>query len=198
MVTSRIRTSGRAMASVAVSAALAFALVACGGGSDEDSESGNNKNSSENGDKKGNDDGAAPAEDVDTSKVIGELKGSNDMSIKLHSAVRDQGGFITVTGTLTNNGSKTFSYNLWSSSETSLKSKSSISGATLVDPKSKKRYMILRDTDGECLCTTGLTGIKAKESRAVHAQFPAPPKDVKNVQFQLPSMSPATIKISEG
>lgn len=198
MVRSRIRKRGSVMASVAVSATLAFTLVACGGGSDDDSGVGDDKGSSDSDGSKGKDDGAAPAKDVDTSKVIGELQGSNDMSVKLHSAVRDQGGFITVTGTLTNNGSKTFSYNLWSSSETSLKSKSSISGATLVDPKSKKRYMILRDTDGECLCTTGLTGIKAKENRAVHAQFPAPPKDVKEVQFQLPSMSPATIKISEG
>lgn len=186
------------MTSVVFAGALTFTLVACGGGGDDDSKSEDSKSSSSAGKSGDGNDSGAPAEDVDTSKVIGELKGSNDMAIKLHSAVRDEGGFITVTGTLTNNGSKTYSYNLWSSSETSIKSKSSISGATLVDPKSKKRYMILRDTDGECLCTTGLTGIKAEESRAVHAQFPSPPKDVKEVQFQLPSMTPATIKISEG
>ncbi|WP_247487468.1 hypothetical protein [Streptomyces sp. XM4193] len=180
-----------------MSSAMAFSLTACGGGSD-DSSSDDGKDSSQTDGGKGDDAGDGPANEVDTSKVIGELKGSNDMSVKLHSAVRDEGGFVTVTGTLTNDGSKTFSYNVWSSAETSVRSKSSISGATLVDTKNKKRYMILRDTDGECLCTTGLTGIKAKESRAIHAQFPAPSKDVKEVQFQLPSMTPATIKLSEG
>lgn len=178
-----------------VSSALAFTLVACGGGNEENSSGGKKNTSQGNGDSDGSNSGAP---NVDTSKVIGELRGSNEMNVKLHSAVRDEGGFVTITGTLTNSGQKTFSYNIWSSSETSVRSKSSISGATLVDTKNKKRYMILRDTDGECLCTTGLTGIKANESRAIHAQFPAPPKDVKEVQFQLPSMTPATIKLSEG
>ncbi|MBB1256191.1 hypothetical protein H3146_22935 [Streptomyces sp. OF3] len=174
---------------------LSLMLVACGGGGGED------KPDAQNGDKGSTSDGATrtPAgPEVDSSKVIAELKGSNDMVLKLHSAVRDEGGFVTVTGTLTNNGERTFNYNLWSSAETSVRSKSSISGATLVDTANKKRYMILRDTDGECLCTTGLTGIKPNEGRAVHAQFPAPPKDVKEVQFQLPTMTPATIELTDG
>ncbi|MEE1927801.1 hypothetical protein V1J52_06280 [Streptomyces sp. TRM 70351] len=143
-------------------------------------------------------DDAAPAEEVDTDTVIGKLTGSDDIVIEIHSAVRDSGGFVTVDGTLTNTGGKTFNYNRWSSPENALRSKSSISGATLIDPVGKKRYMILRDTDGECLCSTGLTNIKSGESRSIYAQFPAPPASVNEVELHLPSMSPATISLTEG
>ena len=54
----------------------------------------------------------------------------------------------------------------------------------------------LRDTDGLCLCTTGLSGIKPNESRPVFAQFPAPPKDVKEVDFQIPTMPSVSIELS--
>ncbi|MCX2969144.1 MULTISPECIES: hypothetical protein [Streptomyces] len=183
----------RMRAAAVVTAGLLATLTACGGGDDNvaDGSGADKPASSGTSDQK-------PAEDVDTDKVIGELTGSDDIVVRLHSAVRDSGGFVTIHGTLTNTGDKTFNYNRWSSSETALKSKSSISGATLVDPDGNKRYMILRDTDGECLCTTGLTNIKSGESRPVYAQFPAPPGEVTQVEFHLPTMSPATIELTEG
>lgn len=178
---------------MAVVFATALALSACGGG-DDGSDSDDSKKPDNS---KSSDSAAAPSE-VDTDKVIAEIKGANDVVIRVHSAVRDEGGFVTVSATLTNEGDKPFLSNRWHSSETSLKSKSSVSGATLVDPVGKKRYMILRDTDGECLCTTGLSNIKADESRPVYAQFPSPPESVKKVDFQLPGMTPARLDLSEG
>ncbi|MCZ7416784.1 hypothetical protein [Streptomyces sp. WMMC897] len=187
----RLRLSATAVMGVG----LAAVLTACGGGGDDDTAmEGKNENSASSERKNEQ----TPAESVDTEKVIGKLAGTDDILIELHSASRDAGGFVTVHGTLTNTGDKTFSYNRWSSTENSLRSKSSISGATLVDPVGKKRYMILRDTDGECLCTTGLTNIKSGETRPVYAQFPAPPAVVTKVEFHLPTMTPAIIELTEG
>lgn len=186
----------RNMRIAACAAFLSFSLVACGGGGDDEKPEGKgNDKSSE--DSKGTEQDA-PAGEVDTSKVIGSLKGPDGVLVDVHSAERDPGGFVTVQATLNNKGSKTVHPNRWMSQETSLKSKSSISGATLIDKKGKKRYMVLRDTDGQCLCTTSIPGTKAGESRPLFAQFPAPPKDVKEADFQIPTMSPATLEITEG
>ncbi|GAB3967160.1 hypothetical protein [Streptomyces sparsus] len=139
----------------------------------------------------------SPPSEVDTDSVIGELRGDGFV-VSVHSATRDGGGFVTVQATLKNEGEKTMTSNKWGSPETALKSKSSISGATLIDRQGKKRYMVLRDTDGECLCTTNLVRIKPNEERAIYAQFPAPPNDVTEVDLLIPTLSPASIEISEG
>lgn len=187
------RGRGRAAAVVAA-AVMALSLTACGGGDDDVSGDGQDKKPASNGAA----DEKQPADGVDTDKVIGELKGPNGIEVVVHSAERDSGGFVTVNGTLKNNGDKTFRAAEWRSEETAITSKSSIAGATLVDKAGKKRYMVLRDTDGQCLCTTGLSGVKSGETRPVFAQFPAPPDKVTQVEFQVPSMSPATIELSDG
>ncbi|MFH8786000.1 hypothetical protein [Streptomyces roseoverticillatus] len=135
-------------------------------------------------------------QDQPPSGAIGEMKGPDGIALAITSVVRDEGGFVTVNGTLTNRGSRPFNAIHWLSKETEMKSRSSVSGASLVDASGKKRYLVLRDTDGECLCSTGLTNIKPSESRPVFAQFPAPPADVNEVDFQLPTMPSVHVKIS--
>ncbi|MET9293749.1 hypothetical protein [Streptomyces sp. NPDC003077] len=134
---------------------------------------------------------------ADTRRVIGEMKGADGIVIALHSAVRDSGGFVTVSGTVTNHGTRVFNAIDWRSRETEMRSRSSLSGATLVDKAGKKRYLVLRDTSGECLCTTGLSGLRPGASRPVFAQFPAPPQKVTEVDFQLPTMPTVTLQITE-
>lgn len=99
------------------------------------------------------------------------------------------------------NNSKDLVFNAtrWTGEEIAVqKSGPSVAGAVLVDQPGKKRYYVLRDTEGKCLCTMGLTLIKPKESRPFFAQFPAPPQGTTEVEFQLPTMPPAKIQISEG
>lgn len=130
------------------------------------------------------------------SESIGEIKGPDGVVVSLTSAVRDKSGFVTVNGAVTNRGSKPYTPLTWRSKETAMKSQSSVSGASLIDEAGRKRYLVLRDTDGECLCTTGLVNIRPGESRSVFAQFPAPPDSVTEVDFQLPAMPSVHIKLS--
>ncbi|MGK5731778.1 hypothetical protein [Streptomyces sp. URMC 124] len=184
------RARGRATAA-ALAAFTALAVAGCGGdgGSKETDARASEKPAGRQGEAKNR-----PQDQP--SGAIGEMKGPDGIVIALTSAVRDEGGFVTVNGTLTNHGSRPFNAIHWLSKETEMKSRSSVSGASLVDQASKKRYLVLRDTDGECLCSTGLTNVKPNESRPVFAQFPAPPDDVTEVDFQLPTMPSARIKIS--
>ncbi|MFF0486375.1 hypothetical protein [Streptomyces sp. NPDC004435] len=72
----------------------------------------------------------------------------------------------------------------------------SLGGATLVDSVGKKRYYVLRDTDGRPLTTTNLDSLGPGKSTAVFMQFPAPPASTTEVSFQLPTFEPATLKLS--
>ncbi|MCG0290952.1 hypothetical protein [Streptomyces sp. PSAA01] len=186
----------RGAAATALAAALALAVAGCGSG---DGDGDGDKKPGDGADRTStapNDDGGDQEPAADSSKTIGEMKGPGGVVVTLHSAERDDGGFVTVNATVTNHGSRLFNAIDWRSKETEVKSLSSVSGASLVDEKGKKRYLVLRDTDGQCLCTTGLSGIKPNESRPLFAQFPAPPKSVTEVDFQIPTMPSVGITLS--
>lgn len=187
----------RGTAGAALAALITLAVAGCGGGGDGGDKGEGKKQltvDSRTGKKPASSTPAGP--EPRPSATIGEIKGTDGVVVTLTSAVRDKGGFVTVSGVLANRGEKPFTSLTWRSKETEMKSQSSVSGASLVDEAGKKRYLVLRDTDGECLCTTGLVGIRPGESRAVFAQFPAPPAEVTDVSFQLPTMPAVHIKIS--
>ncbi|WP_326572674.1 hypothetical protein [Actinacidiphila glaucinigra] len=127
------------------------------------------------------------------------MKGAKDITVTISEATRDPGGFVTVKGSISNNGDDTFNAATWRGDELAVaKSGASVAGAVLVDSVGKKRYYVLRDTDGICLCTTKLIGIRPEETRPFFAQFPAPPEGTTEMEFQLPTMPPAKITIAEG
>ncbi|MGW1374873.1 hypothetical protein ACWD6P_11460 [Streptomyces sp. NPDC002446] len=191
------RTTKAARGAVAMASAAGLALVVagCGGGGDGGAQARDDKKPPARSTAPKDQGPGAPAADSD--KVIGEMKGPDGVVITLHSVVRDSGGFVTVNGTVTNRGTRAFNAIDWRSNETELRSRSSLSGATLVDKAGKKRYLVLRDTNGECLCTTGLSGLLPGASRPIFAQFPAPPAKVTEVDFQLPTMPPASVQITD-
>ncbi|MER8157459.1 hypothetical protein [Streptomyces sp. NPDC094472] len=184
----------RGAAATALAAALALAVAGCGSGDgDGGKKPGDGADRTSTAAK---DDGGEQEPAADSSKTIGEMKGPGGIVVTLHSAERDDGGFVTVNATVTNHSSQLFTAFAWRSKETDVKPNPSVSGASLIDEKGKKRYLVLRDTDGQCLCTTGLSGIKPNESRPLFAQFPAPPKSVTEVDFQIPTMPSVGITLS--
>ena len=65
-----------------------------------------------------------------------------------------------------------------------------VSGATITDETGGKRYFVLTDSDGGCLCTENIAGdgfIDEGTSVDLYAKFPAPPEDVTEVSFQVPT-----------
>ncbi|MFI0823422.1 hypothetical protein ACH4Q7_03075 [Streptomyces roseolus] len=125
-------------------------------------------------------------------------KGQDGFELAIGSAERDAGGFLTVKGTLKNTADKGRAVpDAVRGNETEvLKHGTSLGGATLVDGLAKKRYYVLRDTDGRPLATSGLSIMPAGKSVDVFMQFPAPPASTTEVSFQLPTFEPATLKLS--
>ncbi|MEV7679530.1 hypothetical protein AB0O64_13365 [Streptomyces sp. NPDC088341] len=189
----------RRAAAVALAAtALTVSLTACGGGGgDGATEDGGSSASAEPSKETPKDDGAG-GESPDTSQVLATMSNGNGLEIAFHSAQRDEGGFLTVTGTLTNTSSKQqYAPVEWNGQEQQVRRTGrSFAGFTLVDKAEKKRYYVLRDTDGYPLTTTGVVAVKPDEKVAIFAQFPAPPDSTTQVDIQLPVMPTATIAIS--
>lgn len=183
----------RGVVALTVVAGLAVGVAGCGGSGGGDDRKPDSSASATKGS------GANPStQQGQSDQPLAELKGSDGLLLQVASAQRDSGGFVTVNGTLKNDGAQTVVIpSALSGNETEIiKNGRSLGGATLVDPQGKKRYYVLRDTDGRPLTTTGFSTLKAGATLAVFMQFPAPPANTDQVEFQLPTFSSATIKIS--
>ncbi|WP_128379671.1 hypothetical protein [Streptomyces cavernae] len=185
------------LTAVAITTGLVLTVAGCGGGDGGDksdkgaSPSATAKESQSSG---GSQESKAPEEQ----KVLAEAK-QGDISLVITSAVRDPGGFVTISGKVTNGGSRLWAASDWRGDEKELsKNASSVAGASLVDKTGKKKYLVLRDTEGRCLCTRFEGGLKSGETADWYAQFPAPPEGTTNVEFNVGSMPPASLTLTEG
>ncbi|MFF1637379.1 hypothetical protein ACFVXA_07060 [Streptomyces sp. NPDC058246] len=193
----RHTTKGRRAANaVAITTGLLLAVAGCGGGGSGKSDKGASSPSASATTSSG--DGKA-SKAPESAPVLAEVKGENGLVLAVTSAKRDSGGFVTVEGTVTNNTSALWVAAEWRGDESELaKNGGSIAGASLIDQKGKKKYLILRDTSGRCLCTQFTGGVRQGAMAQWFAQFPAPPAGTTTVDFQVGSMPPASIELTDG
>ncbi|GGX45297.1 hypothetical protein GCM10010353_70160 [Streptomyces chryseus] len=191
----------RALTAVVITTGLVLTVGGCGGDGGEDKS--NAKASSTSTDK-GQTHEEKPKEGEPqppaSDTVLAEVTGGDDnTTLTINSAVRDEGGFLTVSGKLKNGKGGSWVPNSWRGDEKELSNNgSSMAGASLVDRTGKKKYLILRDTDGRCLCTQFSGAFKENEEKTWFAQFPAPPTDTTKVDFQIADMPVASIEITDG
>jgi hypothetical protein len=180
------------MVALTVVAGLALGVAGCGGGGDDDNKSSPSASASKNS-------GSKPsAQEGQSETPLAELKGADGLLLQITSALRDSGGFLTVNGTVKNDGAKSAVIPPQTSGDETevIAHGPSLGGATIVDSKGKKRYYTLRDTEGRPLTTTGLGNLEAGQTLPVFMQFPAPPTSTSEVSLQVPTFSSGTIKIS--
>ncbi|CAM5422625.1 Lipoprotein OS=Streptomyces alboniger OX=132473 GN=CP975_22475 PE=4 SV=1 [Streptomyces alboniger] len=196
MNTRRTMMARRAMTAVVITTGLALTVAGCGGGGEngKSDKSSSPKSSA----SKGKDDEEGSSQAPEAEEVLAEVK-SNGITLSVTSVSRDEGGFLTVNGKVTNGTSGIWVGSEWRSDENELKKNGgSLAGASVIDQQGKKRYLVLRDTTGRCLCTKFEGGVDEGQTVEWFAQFPAPPEGTAKVQFQVPTMPPAPIEISEG
>ncbi|MER5551657.1 hypothetical protein ABT001_08245 [Streptomyces sp. NPDC002793] len=190
----RIHRKGTSVA--AASVAMAVVLTACGGDDGQDNQpEGEQKQPNASAAK--NPTTPDGQESADVSEVLASVKGPGEIDLVINSAERDSGGFVTVKGSVTNGSKRQFAAEGWQGTEEEMATNgASVAGASLVDQAGKKRYLVLRDTDGRCLCTKFTTGVTPGGTAPFFVQFPAPPAGTTDVDFQIPTMPTATIKIT--
>ena len=181
----------RGMVAVTAAAGLALGVAGCGGGGD-------GKKPEKSTSASRGDGGSKPSTQEGTDELLAELKGEDGLILRITSAQRDSGGFVTVSGEMKNDGDEPARVSARTSGDETeiVRHGTSLGGATLVDSASKKRYYVLRDTDGRPLTTTSMPRIKAGDSIPVFMQFPAPPTSTSEVSFQMPTFASANIQIS--
>ncbi|KOG32955.1 hypothetical protein [Streptomyces resistomycificus] len=181
----------RGMVAATVAVGLAVGVAGCGGGGDDDKKPTASASASQNG-------GSNPSTQEGSDELLAELKGEDGLILQIAAAQRDSGGFVTVSGELKNDGDEATRVSVRTAGDETeiIRHGASLGGATLVDSATKKRYYVLRDTDGRPLTTTGMPRIDAGASIPVFMQFPAPPTNTAEVTFQLPTFASASIKIS--
>jgi hypothetical protein len=180
------------MAALTVAAGLTLGLAGCGSGGGDDGKKPEASASATSGGK------SNPSAQEGTDTPLAELRGQDGLILTIDSAARDAGGFVTVSGEIKNDGAEAARVPIQTRGDETeiMRHGGSLGGATLVDSGNKKRYYVLRDTDGRPLTTTDLPRIKPGASVPVFMQFPAPPTEAAEVIFQLPTFASAPIEIS--
>ncbi|MYY15398.1 hypothetical protein GT018_07100 [Streptomyces sp. SID4912] len=169
-------------------------LTACGG--DDGSEKPESKPQSPSSESSNKGSAASSSVEDDENQVLTSIKGKDGVEAVISSVQREAGGFVTVKGTVKNGSQQIWTAPGWQGMEQEVAGNgASMAGASLVDQSGKKRYLVLRDTDGRCLCTK-FEGLPPGGEAPFFAQFPAPPAETTEVDFQIPTMPTATIKIS--
>ncbi|MEU8591582.1 hypothetical protein AB0C59_31980 [Streptomyces sp. NPDC048664] len=192
----RIMKGGRALSAVAITSGLLFMAAGCGlGGGDKQGE----KTPASPAPARSSGSARQESQDPQAAPVLAEVKGENGLTLSVTSAKRDGGGFVTVEGTVTNDTGTLWVAADWRGDEQELaRNGGSVAGASLIDQKGKKKYLILRDTSGRCLCTQFTGGVRNGATTQWFAQFPAPPQSTTHLDFEVGAMPPASIDLSEG
>jgi len=115
--------------------------------------------------------------------------------VEVQELKRSSGGTVTLKFTVINDSNAEISSNYLFIGPGEA---NTVGGVTLVDPVSKKKYLVIRDTEGHCMCSVDIANFKAKTSTNLWAKFPAPPADVKKVSVIIPHVIPMDdVPISE-
>jgi len=113
------------------------------------------------------------------------------MRVEVRALKRDGGATVTVQFAVINDSDAKFS------ASTQLGATShgngdyqTVSGVQLIDPVNKKKYLVVRDAEKKCVCSTGVYAVAAKSRSNLWAKFPAPPDDVKKITVIVPHFVP--------
>ena len=66
----------------------------------------------------------------------------------------------------------------------------SIAAVHLIDAAAKKKYFVVRDSEGVPLCSRSAPDIAAKSRSLLWIKFPAPPDDVQKITVEIPHFPP--------
>ena len=139
---------------------------------------------------------SAPPEDTFGEPLGASRSGANQPLSMTLDALERAGETVNVTFSVTNNGDAS-----WTPSSlfdggvpTDDPLSFTTAGVSLIDTTNARRYPVLTDERGQCLCDAGLLGIEVEPdmTRRFSAVVGAPPPDVETVSVQIPGFGTFT------
>jgi len=124
-------------------------------------------------------------------KAIASEQHSSGARVDLLEVKRTSGGTVTLKFAVVNDSKEdirideAFSehgYNDWD-----------VARVALLDTPNKKKYLVMRDSEKNCVCSRGKSGdhqIKGGTSRTLWAKFQAPPENVNKIAIEIPGTPP--------
>jgi hypothetical protein len=84
------------------------------------------------------------------------------------------------------------SFPIWNLKDTSVAKgdANAVSGIYLIDVANKKKYFVVVDNDGHCVCSRDVADLPSKAKVNLWAKFPAPPDSVKKIGVVVPHFVP--------
>jgi hypothetical protein len=71
-----------------------------------------------------------------------------------------------------------------------------LDAVTLIDGANKKRYLVVKDAAGKCLCSELKDDVVKGSKFNLWAKFPAPPADVKTITVMVPGFEPVDAPVT--
>jgi hypothetical protein len=124
---------------------------------------------------------AAPVATTD-----GEVSG---LSLQIQE-LKVSNGTVMMKFTIANDAASTFRTYTLRDQDVAKNDPNAVSGIYLVDVANKKKYFVVVDTDGRCVCSRDNVDIPSKTSANLWAKFPAPPDSVKKIGVVVPHFVP--------
>jgi hypothetical protein len=104
---------------------------------------------------------------------------------------RTSGGTVSLKFTITNGSDNRLNTGYeFADKDHEIIDHSSVGGVQLIDEAGKKKYFVVRDTGGKCVCSQGVKDLKAGETVNLWARFPAPPDSVQKITVVIPHFQP--------
>lgn len=129
---------------------------------------------------------AAPAVPA-LASADGEIPGTR---VDITELKRNSSGTVTLKFTLHSDTDKPFNFTGHVFGDATIREDYySVGGVHLLDPVGKKKYLVVRDSANNCLCSDKVPSI-TKSKVSLWAKFPAPPDDVKTVTVVIPHFAP--------
>ena len=115
----------------------------------------------------------------------GEKPGSR---IEVQEFKRVSGGTVMLRFAMINDGDQAL--NFGDSFGQGTADYGSVGAVHLIDPVGKKKYLVVRDSQGTCDCSRKVSDLAAKSRINLWARFPAPPDNVEKIGIVVPHFSP--------
>ena len=128
---------------------------------------------------------AAPAVAQDVLSAEGETP---DVRIEVRDLKRGDGDTVTLRLRLINESGAQFDASC-DMRESGNESCGAFSGAYLLDAANKKKYLVVRDTEGKCVCS-GVDNLEDGKKMNIWATYPAPPAEVTEMTVIVPLFEP--------
>lgn len=113
------------------------------------------------------------------------------MKVVVQELKRTSGGTVAMKFTITNGSDKSVGSGYeFGDKDHEIIDHGSVGGVQLIDEAGKKKYFVVRDTEGKCVCSQKIKDVKPGESENFWARFPAPPDNVTKITVIVPHFQP--------